>query len=89
MNDGRIPNFRGVRVHVSTDYSRVEGTRRASRNGLVNDLSPEIPIVSIRNFCTQVGERGLKLSGGEKQRVAIARCLLKDPVSLPTPLNCK
>lgn len=28
---------------------------------------------------TQVGERGLKLSGGEKQRVAIARVLLKDP----------
>jgi ABC-type transport system involved in Fe-S cluster assembly fused permease/ATPase subunit len=26
-----------------------------------------------------VGERGLKLSGGEKQRVAIARCLLKNP----------
>lgn len=28
---------------------------------------------------TKVGERGLKLSGGEKQRVAIARCILKDP----------
>ncbi len=28
---------------------------------------------------TPVGERGLKLSGGEKQRVAIARCLLKNP----------
>ncbi len=27
---------------------------------------------------TQVGERGLKLSGGEKQRVAIARAILKD-----------
>lgn len=28
---------------------------------------------------TQVGERGLKLSGGEKQRVAIARTILKAP----------
>ena len=28
---------------------------------------------------TVVGERGLRLSGGEKQRVAIARCLLKNP----------
>ncbi|MEN9559995.1 MAG: hypothetical protein RLZZ502_1206 [Pseudomonadota bacterium] len=31
---------------------------------------------------TQVGERGLKLSGGEKQRVAIARCVLKSPAIL-------
>lgn len=30
-------------------------------------------------YSTQVGERGLKLSGGEKQRVAIARTILKGP----------
>jgi ATP-binding cassette, subfamily B, heavy metal transporter len=33
-------------------------------------------------YNTQVGERGLKLSGGEKQRVAIARALLKNPALL-------
>ncbi len=32
-----------------------------------------------KGYATSVGERGLKLSGGEKQRVAIARTLLKDP----------
>jgi hypothetical protein len=38
LNEGRIPNCRAVRVHVSTGYYRVEGNRRASRNGLVSDL---------------------------------------------------
>jgi hypothetical protein len=36
LNERQIPNFRGVRVHVSTGYTRVEGNRRASRNGLVS-----------------------------------------------------
>jgi hypothetical protein len=59
LNDGRIPNFRVVRVHVSTGYSRVEGNRRASRNGRVSVLPPEgeTPHVTIRN-CRMVSVSG-------------------------------
>jgi hypothetical protein len=41
LHGGQIPNARVVREHVSTGYSRVEGNRRASRNGCVSDLPPE------------------------------------------------
>jgi hypothetical protein len=50
INDVQSPHFRGVCVHVSTGYNRVEGSQRASRNGLVSDLPPEIPPVTIRTF---------------------------------------
>jgi hypothetical protein len=50
LNDGRSPNFRGVRVAPGTGYNREVENRRASRNGPVSEHPPEIPYVSIRRF---------------------------------------
>jgi ATP-binding cassette subfamily B protein len=47
----------------------------AARAASIHDFIVSLP----DGYGTMVGERGLKLSGGEKQRVAIARTLLKDP----------
>jgi ATP-binding cassette, subfamily B, heavy metal transporter len=48
---------------------------RAARLAQIHDFVMSLP----DRYDTRVGERGLKLSGGEKQRVAIARTILKDP----------
>ncbi len=48
---------------------------QAARLAQVHDFVQRLP----EGYETKVGERGLKLSGGEKQRVAIARTILKDP----------
>jgi ATP-binding cassette subfamily B protein len=48
---------------------------QAARAASIHDFVASLP----DGYRTQVGERGLKLSGGEKQRVAIARTLLKNP----------
>jgi len=48
---------------------------RAARLARIHDFVASLP----DGYETRVGERGLKLSGGEKQRVAIARTILKDP----------
>ncbi|QYF95479.1 ABC transporter ATP-binding protein/permease [Massilia sp. PAMC28688] len=50
----------------------------AARAASIHDFIESLP----EGYATMVGERGLKLSGGEKQRVAIARTLLKDPAIL-------
>ncbi len=50
----------------------------AARAASIHDFIETLP----DGYATMVGERGLKLSGGEKQRVAIARTLLKDPAIL-------
>ena len=54
MKDGQIPNPNVVRVAPGTGYHCVEGNRRASRNGRVSDLPPEIPHATIRNFLIAV-----------------------------------
>jgi ATP-binding cassette subfamily B protein len=61
-------------AYGKTDASRdeVEAAARAAR---IHDFISATPL----GYQTMVGERGLKLSGGEKQRVAIARTLLKNP----------
>ena len=50
----------------------------AARGAAIHDFIQGLP----DGYATQVGERGLKLSGGEKQRVAIARTILKNPAIL-------
>ena len=54
------------------DDAELEAACRAAR---IHDLIAGLP----EGYDTVVGERGYRLSGGEKQRVAIARMLLKDP----------
>jgi len=51
---------------------------QAAKDAQVHDFIEGLP----KGYDTVVGERGLKLSGGEKQRVAIARTLLKNPAIL-------
>ena len=50
----------------------------AAKSAQIHDFISRLP----KGYDTDVGERGLKLSGGEKQRVAIARTLLKNPALL-------
>jgi ABC-type transport system involved in Fe-S cluster assembly fused permease/ATPase subunit len=56
------------------DASRAE-IEAAARAARIHEFIATLP----KGYGTVVGERGLKLSGGEKQRVGIARTLLKDP----------
>ena len=55
----------------ATDEEVIEAARKAN----VHDTVMRLP----DGYQTQVGERGLMISGGEKQRLAVARVMLKDP----------
>lgn len=61
-------------AYGNLDASEAE-VERAARAAQLHDFIMSLP----DKYQTKVGERGLKLSGGEKQRVAIARTILKNP----------
>jgi ATP-binding cassette, subfamily B, heavy metal transporter len=66
-------------IRYNIGYGKPDATQeeieQAARLAQVHDFVTRLP----EGYDTMVGERGLKLSGGEKQRVAIARTILKDP----------
>ncbi len=66
-------------IFYNIKYGRPDASREevfaAARAAQLHDFIESLP----QKYETRVGERGLKLSGGEKQRVAIARTLLKNP----------
>ncbi|MDD9910948.1 MAG: ABC transporter ATP-binding protein/permease [Ahrensia sp.] len=70
FNDSIAYNIRYGRMDATEDE-----VRQAADRAQIGDFIKRLP----QGFDTPVGERGLKLSGGEKQRVAIARTLLKAP----------
>ena len=65
----------GYNIAYGRDGATQEEIEEAARAARIHDFIARLPL----GYNTQVGERGLKLSGGEKQRVGIARTLLKDP----------
>ncbi|WP_156807407.1 ABC transporter ATP-binding protein [Effusibacillus pohliae] len=69
-------------IRENLRYGRLDATDeeivRAAKAAHIHDLIESLP----NGYDTIVGERGYKLSGGEKQRIAIARVILKDPAIL-------
>jgi ATP-binding cassette subfamily B protein len=65
----------GYNIAYGRADARVEEIAEAAKGAAIDGFIAMLP----QGYETEVGERGLKLSGGEKQRVAIARTLLKNP----------
>ena len=65
----------GYNIAYGRDDASAAEVEAAARGAALMGLIERLP----KRFETEVGERGLKLSGGEKQRVAIARTLVKNP----------
>jgi ATP-binding cassette, subfamily B (MDR/TAP), member 7 len=72
------PLFNNTIEH-NIKYGRIDATpeevRKAAQRAKIHDLIERLPA----GYNTMVGERGMMISGGEKQRLAISRLILKDP----------
>ncbi|MBC7741336.1 MAG: ABC transporter ATP-binding protein/permease [Bdellovibrionaceae bacterium] len=68
----------GYNIRYGRPDATDEQVQAAARLAQIHDFIESLP----KKYLTSVGERGLKLSGGEKQRVAIARTILKNPAIL-------
>jgi len=68
----------GYNIAYGDPSASIDEVHEAARAAQIDGFIKRLP----DGYDTQVGERGLKLSGGEKQRVAIARTLLKKPAML-------
>jgi ABC-type transport system involved in Fe-S cluster assembly fused permease/ATPase subunit len=65
----------GYNIAYGREGAGPEDVRVAAHGAAIDNFVASLP----KGYASEVGERGLKLSGGEKQRIAIARTLLKNP----------
>jgi ATP-binding cassette subfamily B protein len=70
--------FNGA-IYDNIAYARPEASRKEVVEAAIAANAHEFVLAKPDGYDTEVGERGSRLSGGEKQRIAIARAILRDP----------
>ena len=79
-------------IRYGNTNASAEEVRRAAKRAKIDEIIDGLPA----GYNTMVGERGMMISGGEKQRLAVSRLILKDPpllffdeaVQMPLPVLC-
>jgi ATP-binding cassette subfamily B protein len=73
--------FNGT-IYENISYAKPEATKEQIINAAIAANAHEFIVTKPDSYDSEVGERGVRLSGGEKQRIAIARAILRDPAIL-------